>query len=279
MLAKDIIIIDKLPERIEERIVTKAINYALISIPFTYNRMELSKLANRIQNITKGKIAELIFQHFMIKNKLEVNFSSCQTPFYMPDKRDFLMGEYEWDIKNNFVRSASILKSDQVIELPALVPNRPSSQYFTDQWEKRNEMKHPTSLGTRFVFTYMERPVKRDFIDVQIHSQLQKFYEMIKQKYPKVKKGQAPFTDTWFWNEMSKVDFPRYQLNQKLRLYITSWAGEEHFKYFYDTEKQNFNNMIYTILKNKTIKTHRIPSFASLFPKLQDDMICGRFIS
>ena len=277
MLARDIIIIDDLPERIEERIITKAINYALISISFTYNRMDLSKLANRIQNITKGKIAELIFQHFMTQNKLEVNFSSCQTPFYLPDNRDFLMGEYEWDIKNNFVRSAQLLTSKQVIELPALIPNRPSTQYFTDQWEKRKEMKHPTSIGTRFVFTFMERPIKNDFVNIRIHGTLQKFYEMIKKKYPRAKEGQAPFTESWFWNEMSQVDFPVYKLNQKLRLYITSWAGCEHFGNFYDTEKRSFDKMIYTLIKNKTIKVHRLPSFVSLFPKLHDEMVCGRF--
>ncbi len=278
MLANDIIIIDNIPKRIQDGMVNKAINYALLSISFTYNRMDLDKLANRIQNITKGKIAELMFHFFMQKNQLGVNFSSCQTPFYLPDKRDFLMGEYEWDIKNNFVRSANILSPEQLVELPALIPNRPASKYFTDQWEKRTEMKHSTSQGARYVFTFMERPVRNDFIDVHIHPNLKLFFERIKKEFPYLKKDQAPFTESWFWNEMSKVDFPTYELKQTLRLYITSWAGVEHFKYFYDTEKLNFDQLIYTLIKNKTIKVHRLPSFASLFPNLKKEMKYGRFM-
>jgi hypothetical protein len=264
MLAHDVIIVDELPERIEDSIINKSINYALISISYTYNRMELDLLAQRIQNITKGKIAEYIFQHYLVKQKTLVDFSSCQTPFYLPDKRDFLMGEYEWDIKNNFVRTPQKLSAEEVIELPALIPNRPTTPYFTDQWEKRLEMKHPTSKGCRFVFTFMERPVKRDFVEISVHPRLKEFYFNIKKNYPYQKDKKPPFTESWFWNEISKVDFPQYELHQKLRLYITSWAGEAHFPLFFNTEKRNFDGMIYTRIKNKTIKIHRLPAFGAL---------------
>lgn len=264
MLAHDVIIVDDLPERIENSIINKSINYALISVSYTYNRMDLDVLSQRIQNISKGKIAELIFQHYLTQRKTQVDFKSCQTPFYLPDKRDFLMGEYEWDIKNNFVRTPKKLTKEEVIELPALIPNRPTTQYFSDQWEKRLEMKHPTSKGARFVFTFMERPVKKDFIDIFVHPGLRDFYLNIKKKHPYQKDKEPPFTESWFWNEISKVDFPDYQLNQKLRLYITAWAGLEHFPLFFNTEKKNFEGMIYTLIKNKTIKIHRLPAFRDL---------------
>jgi hypothetical protein len=113
MIAKNVIIIDDLSDRLEASIVNKSINYALISISYTYNRMDLDKLAQRIQNITKGKIAEHLFQYYLIQQKTQVDFKSCQTPFYLPDKRDFLMGEYEWDIKNNFVRTPQKLTKER----------------------------------------------------------------------------------------------------------------------------------------------------------------------
>lgn len=278
MLARDIIIIDDLPERIETSIVNKAINYALISIIFTHKKLDLDKLEDWIQNISKGKIAELIFHHFMTQNKLGINFSSCQTPFYLPDKRDFLLNEYEWDIKNNFVRTHHKASSEQLLDLPALVPNRPSSMYFSDQWEKRFEMKHSTSKGLRFVFTFMERPLRNDFIDLRIHNSLQSFFERIKKEYPYKSKEEAPFTESWFWNEMSRVDFPVFKLNQTLRLYITSWAGQEHFPLFFNTDKRNFDGHIYTRIRNKTLKIHRLPAFSSLFPSLSKEMKCGRFL-
>lgn len=264
MLAHNVITVDDLPERIEDSIVNKSINYALISISYTYNRMDLDLLAQRIQNITKGKIAEHIFQYFLTQQKTQVDFKSCQTPFYLPDKRDFLMGEYEWDIKNNFVRTPQKLSSEEVIELPALIPNRPTTPYFTDQWEKRLEMKHPTSKGCRFVFTFMERPVKKDFVELEIHPGLKEFYKQIKKEYPYQKNKKPPFTESWFWNEISDVDFPKYTLNQKLRLYITAWAGSDHYPLFFNTEKRNFEGKIFTRIKNKTIKIHRLPAFKDL---------------
>ncbi len=277
MLSHDIIIIEDLPERIENSIINKAINYALISLTFTSKKMDLFSIKRKIENITKGRIVELIFQHFITQNKLPVNFSSCQTPFYLPSKRDFIMDEYEWDIKNTFVRTRTSLSPKEIIELPALIPNRPSSSIFTDQWEKRKEMKHKTSKGARFVFTFMERPKENDFISLKILPQHLAFFERIKKQYPVHHGSEPPFTESWFWNELSKIDFPIYHLNQKLKLYITSWAGEDHFPFFFNTEKRNFEDRIYTKLRNKTIKIHRLPSFISLFPKLNEKMVCGEF--
>jgi hypothetical protein len=264
MIAKNVIIIDDLSDRLEASIVNKSINYALISISYTYNRMDLDKLAQRIQNITKGKIAEHLFQYYLVQQKTQVDFKSCQTPFYLPDKRDFLMGEYEWDIKNNFVRTPQKLLAKEVIELPALIPNKPSTPYFVDQWEKRLEMKHPTSKGTRFVFTFMERPVKKDFLEISVHQKLKEFYYNIRKKHPFKRDKKAPFAESWFWNEISKVDFPKFLLHQKLRLFITAWAGEEQFPLFFNTEKRSFNGKIYTRIRNKSIKIHRLPAFKDL---------------
>lgn len=279
MLSHDVIVIEDLPERIENSIINKAINYALLSFAFTTKKLDLASISRKIENISKGKIVELMFQHFMVQNKLPVNFSSCQTPFYLPSKRDFIMDTYEWDIKNSFVRTSEILNPEEIIELPALIPNRTSSPHFTDQWEKRNEIKHSTSSGVRFVFTFMERPKENDFISIHIREQHLTFFEKIKKQHPYQNGKKAPFTETWFWNELSKIDFPIHHLHQNLRLYITSWAGEEHFPFFFNTEKRNFDTKIYTKMKNKTIKVHRLPSFISLFPKLKENMQCGGLVN
>ncbi|NPD47212.1 MULTISPECIES: hypothetical protein [unclassified Lentimicrobium] len=276
MLSHDIIIIESLPERIVNGVINKAINYALLSVAFTTKKINLLSLHRKIENITKGQIAELMFQHFMIQNNLRVNYSSCQTPFYLPSKRDFLMDEYEWDIKNSFVRTNQDLSPKDIVELPALIPNRPSSPFFTDHWEKRNEMKHKTSCGARFVFTFMDRPKEMDFIKIKIRAHHLLFFETIKSQFPYQRGEKPPFTESWFWNELSKIDFPEYELNQELKLYITAWAGKDHFKYFFNTEQKNFEERIYTKIRNKTIKIHRLPSFVSLFPKLKKNMKCGK---
>lgn len=278
MLAHDVIVIENLPERVENSIINQSVNYALLSISYTYNRMEIPLLATRIQNIAKGKMAEFMFHHFMTQNKLDVNFSSCQTPFYLPDKRDFIMGEYEWDQKNNFIRCNTSPTADEIIELPALIPNSLSTGNFKDQWQQRLIMKHPTSKGARFVFTFMERPVNGELIKVTVHEGLGKFFERIKKEFPRGKDTEAPFTESWFWNELSGADFPQYKITQPLRLYITSWAGEEHFRLFFNTEKRNFDEMIFTKIRNKTLKVHHLPAFSLLFPSLKRAMKCGRFM-
>lgn len=278
MLTHDIILIENLPERIENSIINKAMSYALLSVAFTTKKLDMASITRKIENISKGEIVELMFQHFMKVNKLPVNFSSCQTPFYIPSKRDFIMDEYECDIKNSFVRACTSLNSKDIIELPALIPNRTSSPLFSDQWEKRKEMKHSTSKGVRFVFTFMERPKERDFISLRILPQHLSFFENIKKQFPYHQGENPPFTESWFWNELSKIDFPDYHLNQNLKLYITSWAGEEHFSFFFNTEKRNFEDRIYTKMRNKTIKIHRLPSFISLFPQLKKSMKCGTFM-
>lgn len=279
MLTHSIILIENLPERIENSIINKAINYALLSAAFTTKKLDLPSITRKIENISKGEIVALIFQHFMTINKLPFNISSCQTPFYLPSKRDFIMDAYEWDIKNSFVRASSSLHPKDIIELPALVPNRTSSPLFSDQWEKRNEMKHRTSKGARFVFTFMERPKEKDFINLRIRPHHLSFFQNIKKQFPYHNGIKPPFTESWFWNELSKIDFPDFHLNQNLKLYITSWAGEEHFPFFFNTEKRNFEDRIYTKMRNKTIKVHRLPSFISLFPKLKENMKCGRLMN
>jgi hypothetical protein len=156
------------------------------------------------------------------------------------------------------------LTKEEVIDLPALIPNQPTTAFFKDQWERRSEMKHPTSKSARFVFTFMERPIKKDFIEISVHQKLKEFYSNIRKKHPFKRDKKAPFAESWFWNEISKVDFPKFLLHQKLRLYITAWAGEEQFPLFFNTEKRSFNSKIYTRIRNKSIKIHRLPAFKHL---------------
>ena len=83
---------------IYDRLMEKSVSYALISLPYTINRMRLRDIQSRITNIVKGKISEKLFIHFCEQNEIPVQTEKCQTPFYLPDKRDFILGREEWDI-------------------------------------------------------------------------------------------------------------------------------------------------------------------------------------
>ena len=82
---------------IYDRLMEKSVSYALISLPYTINRMRLRDIQSRITNIVEGKISEKLFIHFCEQNEIPVQTEKCQTPFYLPDKRDFILGREEWN--------------------------------------------------------------------------------------------------------------------------------------------------------------------------------------
>ena len=56
MSQEEVIIFKNVGAQEYQTFANQAIKYALISVAFTYNRMDKSKLSARINNITKGKI-------------------------------------------------------------------------------------------------------------------------------------------------------------------------------------------------------------------------------
>ncbi len=126
---------------IYNRFIVDSVRYAIISLPYTINRMSLRDIQSRITNIAKGKISEKLFLHFCDQNEIPVQTEKCKTSFYEPDKRDFILGREEWDIKNNFLRhDEAILSSGQYLKLPALIPNRGN----WDQWSKKDKCRQAT---------------------------------------------------------------------------------------------------------------------------------------
>ena len=57
---------------IYDRLVSTSVQYAVISLPYTINRMDLRDPISRITNIAKGKISEKLFIHFCHVNDIPV---------------------------------------------------------------------------------------------------------------------------------------------------------------------------------------------------------------
>ena len=152
MFENEVIVVNRIPHSEYRIIVVHALEYAILSIPFTYDRMEIPDLQRKILNIAKGKIAEGLFQYFCTQNDIPADFKSCETPFYQADHRDFILIGKEWDIKNNFLYHQGIVLNDHhYVDLPALIPNRGN----WDQWGKRLIQKSNQTSATGFVFTYL----------------------------------------------------------------------------------------------------------------------------
>jgi len=262
MKESDIIIVDTIPSQVYYLIIKESAMYALISIPFTINRMKLDNLEKRIENITKGKIAEKLFEYFCLENSIIADFKTTSTPFYKPDNRDFILNDYEWDIKNNFIHhDGNVLTGFEYKELPALIPDRHNG----DQWSKRKTTYFKNSKGVRFLFTFLKATDKnstRQFIKINLSQAQKEFLLTLIEKYRESKLEKGPFNPDWFWRKMKELkdDVPSLEIKDLPNLIITGFADQELFDKFKVTNsgsEKNFINFIkpqwYQAIKKENI--------------------------
>ena len=153
MNESEIIIVDGIPNEEYDKLIETCVRYAIISLPFTVDRMRIPDERARALNIAKGKIAENLFEFFCNSNNIVANFKICSTPFWTVDNRDFTLNNDEWDIKNNFIyHNGDLLTQYNYTDLPALVPNR----FNGDQWTKRLIKQFPASNDVDFLFTFLK---------------------------------------------------------------------------------------------------------------------------
>ena len=227
-----------------------SIEYAIISLPFTINRMQLVDVESRITNIAKGKLSEKFFIHFCRVNEIPINTDSCQTQFHLPDKRDFILGREEWDIKNNFLHyDQPILPVNSYLDLPALIPHRGK----WDQWTKRKEcLHHPETESVCFLFSFMKGwTSKKPFMSIGLSKEQVSFLRGLCKSY----KGKyEPCDENWFWIKMSaKGTGKPFQLNLLFNpeLLICSYADKKHFTLFEDVYLKTFLKGVFkTRIKN-----------------------------
>ncbi len=266
------------------KIINKAFRYALISVGFTYNRLEKKDITSRIENIIKGKIAEGLIEAFSNRHQLKLDFQSCATPFWMPDLRDFLWLGGEWDIKNNFVycSDAEIQNLDFTL-LPALIPNKSDP----DQWSKRNELLHHESRYNAYLFSFIVlKPELKKFFSIQLSPKHLTFLIQTCEKYKNLRYGSMPFEEKDFYAELASFGNFHIEMAYYPKLYITACANARYWTLFENTSvldcfaykdygKTNWykvdnniinflNGKLVTKIKNKTCPIALLPSFDSV---------------
>ncbi len=70
MLESDVIIVDGISDSEYNSLIEECVKYAIISLPFTVDRMSIPNEKQRALNIAKGKIAEALFETFCKKTTL-----------------------------------------------------------------------------------------------------------------------------------------------------------------------------------------------------------------
>ena len=68
----------QIENRLYERLVLEAVEYAILSLPYTINRMELKETSTRrIVNIAKGRLSETLLIHFCRANEIPLRIDTC----------------------------------------------------------------------------------------------------------------------------------------------------------------------------------------------------------
>jgi hypothetical protein len=303
MFEKEVILLDHVPDDEYDRLLDSCVKYALLSFPFTVNRMSIDSIRQRILNIAKGKIAEALFWFFCKHNNICPDFKCCRTAFWETDKKDFILGEKEWDIKNNFIYHATT-HFENYIHLPALIPNR----FDGDQWSKRFKTTITKSKGVNYLFTFLKnaglnkfKERETEFLKLLINNDQERFLEGLYTRYKGKSQRKEPYTTEWFWQHMKEAGpQPYYYLMERPSLAITGFADKTLFYLFKDTgpgapfSYQEFidpvwytrsatkgsinflNSTLWTTIKNATCPVAELPSFLSLFPHLKQNIRFGR---
>lgn len=259
-MLKDIDVIEyNFTEDVAKDSIREAFKYAVMSIPFTINRMEL-EIEERIKNIIKGKYAEYVFFSYLQKQNLP--YEPDSTPYYQVDLFDFKLGDYFWDIKNNYLHCDYLAVSD-ILNCYGLIPNR----HNNDQWQKFR-----SSNNRAIIFTFMYY-YEINVMDENLIETLKKFV----QKYKGKPQDKAPIDFQAELEELltKRKNFPVSSIDNKRKMYITGYILRDSpiDCYFEDLEPgSSFPegvNCITTRIKNKGIKIEYTYSFLSFIKNLE----------
>ncbi len=304
MVEKEVIIVDGITDNEYNSLIEECVKYAIISLPFTVDRMSIPNEKQRALNIAKGKVAEALFQTFCKKNNIQIDFDVCTTPFWTVDNRDFVLNRNEWDIKNNFIYCENGHYNGNYVDLPALVPNR----FNGDQWSKRNENLVAGTNGVFFLFTFLKNADLingqrgTEFLEINISVNQQNFLRELYTRFRGLPQPIESYTSQWFWENMESRGNDKYfTLHAKPNLIITGYANDAHWSLFENTgpydRNNNFqtyinprwyvksqkgscnflNGTLWTTITNSTTPIASLPSFVSLFPNLKSSIKAARF--
>jgi len=253
----------------------RAFQYALISLPFTVDRMKLRNIKSRILNIYKGKLAEGLLENFALQNQLKIDFEAGESGFWTRDLFDFSYRGIEWDLKNNFTHAQEALPPGEYLNLPALVPNR----HQEDQWQKAQK-----SDKKGFLFSFMTQNEFPNQKQIKLSGAQTEFVKQL--NTGDVDRNEKPFQESWFFEELEKRGpKPQIEHSQIPNLVITGYCLPEHYAQFLDTDgidhfnyamfggkwytlddknRLNFRGgLIRTRIRNATCPIAALPSFKS----------------
>lgn len=237
---------------------SRALEYALISKPFTFNRMQRS-LSDCVVNIAKGKFVEDLFVSLCRGKGLVVDTDSCSTHFWQRDRRDFVLLDREWDIKSIFLHRAP--PRDAFNDCPALIPNR----YGTDQWATREHRYVPlASKAPAYVFVFVT-PLE---CKIELDTQQEAFINGLCREYKEQAVNQKPFDRDWFIANFPRFNNLQLEVKSDPVIGITGFASTNEWELYDDQPVGPIfigsTKIYHTAIRNKSCRSGDLPSFAKL---------------
>lgn len=235
-----------------------ALEYALLSKPFTYNRIG-KPLGMCIENIAKGKFAEYLFKGVCSQGGLSIDVDRCSTPFWQRDRRDFVLADREWDVKSIYLHA--LPPKDKFQDCPALMPNK----YRGDQWDTRNVRYVPDVTGhPSCVFVFLG-PMK---FRVELVDRQERFLRKLCIEHREKFAESEPYSRDWFLDAFPHYESVRLELDGTPTIAITGAAsvGEWHrFSEFSAGPVFVGGVKVYqTAISNMACRSGDLPAFSSV---------------
>lgn len=252
------IIFDEIADDVIARAKSQALEYALISKPFTFNRMQ-KPMSECVVNIAKGKFVEYLFVSLCRERNLLVDTDSCETPFWERDHRDFVLMDREWDIKSIFLHNTP--PNNAFNDCPALIPNR----FRSDQWGTRDHRYVPSvSKMPAYVFVFLSHIELRIELDVNQVTFIQGLCHDHKEQVV----DQEPFEREWFIERFPRFFDLELEIDSKPIIAVTGMASSNQWQLFNDQPKGPIfvgrHKIYHTAINNKSCRSGDLPSFGEL---------------
>ena len=252
------IIFEDIAPDVIARAKSDALEYALLSKPFTFNRMQ-KPMSECVVNIAKGKFVENLFVSVCRERGLIIDTDSCETPFWQRDRRDFVLMDREWDIKSIFLHRAP--KDNLFNDCPALVPNR----FASDQWGTRDKKYIPSvSKMPAFVFVFLHQIE----LGIELDTDQETFIKELCTDHKEQEANQEPFKREWFVERFPRFADLELEIDSEPIIAVTGAASTNQWERFNDQPKGPIfvgkDKVYQTAINNKSCRSGDLPSFAEI---------------
>ena len=237
-------VIDSFSSHAVNRALDKSLKYALLSKPFTLNRMKLP-IDKCLTNIVKGKLVENLFSEACLERGVSLEVDRCTTPFWKRDQRDFVLLNREWDVKSLFLHQLPPKASFD--NCPALIPNR----HAADQWSTRTvrylpDLRDPPAS----VFLFMG-PLN---LSLKLDREQTSFLSDMCREFGERESQSEPFKSDWYLDRFPRLNELSTEVDSNPVMAITGVASQADWGKFSNVPPRSF------LVDDVRVFTTRIPN-------------------